>query len=146
MTCGAGIRDFVERDSASLRGDGDSGLAANTAVTLVQRIRSTSVQEIDGLLAELQTMRALPQKEGERVQPNTRICANRPSSRRRSSLTDSTNSGSPHLILCLKPHPQTKEDDSPGVGRAKRKGLLKERQIGTERAGERFPAQRESND
>jgi hypothetical protein len=64
----AEIRDFVERDSASLRGDGDSGLAANTAVTLVQRIRGTSVQEIDGLLAELQTMRALLQKEEERVQ------------------------------------------------------------------------------
>ena len=64
----AEIRDFAERESASLRGDGDSGLAANTAVTLVQRIRGTSVQEIDGLLAELQTMRALLQKEGERVQ------------------------------------------------------------------------------
>jgi hypothetical protein len=62
------IRDFVERDSPNLRRDGDSALAGNSAVMLVQRMGGTSVQEIDGLVAELQTMRALLQKEGERVQ------------------------------------------------------------------------------
>ena len=100
----AEIRDFVERDSASLRGDGDSGLAANTAVTLVQRIRGTSVQEIDGLLAELQTMRALLQKEGERVQhqfaeyahlcqsaeQSTKIIADRLNQQRKPTPNDAT--------------------------------------------------------
>ena len=64
----AGIRQFVQRDGASLRREGDSELVANSAVMLVQRMGATSVQEIDGLIAELQTLRALLQEEGERVQ------------------------------------------------------------------------------
>ena len=39
-------------------------------MTLLQRVAGTSVQEIDGLIAELQTLRALLQEEGERVQRN----------------------------------------------------------------------------
>src|SRR6516164_2170146 len=64
----AEIREFVQRDSASLRREGDSELVANRAVMLVQRMGGTSVQAIDGLIAELQTLRALLQEEGERVQ------------------------------------------------------------------------------
>ena len=64
----AGIRQFVQRDGASLRREGDSELVGNSAVMLVQRMGATSVQEIDGLIAELQTLRALLQEEGERVQ------------------------------------------------------------------------------
>jgi len=64
----AGMREFVQGDGASLRREGDSELVANSAVMLVQRMGATSVQEIDGLIAELQTLRALLQEEGERVQ------------------------------------------------------------------------------
>ena len=64
----AEIRDFVERDSPNLRRDGDSALAGNSAVMLVQRMGGTSVREIDRLIAELQTLRALLQEEGERAQ------------------------------------------------------------------------------
>ena len=64
----AEIREFVQRDGASLRWEGDSELVAKRAVMLVQRMGGTSVQEIDGLIAELQTLRALLQEEGERVQ------------------------------------------------------------------------------
>jgi len=36
----------------------------------VQRVAGTSVQEIDGVIAELQTLRALLQEEAARVQRN----------------------------------------------------------------------------
>jgi hypothetical protein len=36
----------------------------------LQRVAGTSLQEIDGLIAELQTLRALLQEEGARVQRN----------------------------------------------------------------------------
>ena len=48
----------------------DSELLANSIEALVQRVAGTSVQEIDGLIAELQTLRALLQEEGARVQRN----------------------------------------------------------------------------
>ena len=69
-TVEAEIREFVQRDGASLRrtSETDSELVANSMVTLLQRMAGTSVQEIDGLIAELQTLRALLQEEGERVQ------------------------------------------------------------------------------
>jgi hypothetical protein len=64
----AGIREFVQRDGASLRREGDGELVASSAVMLVQCMGGTSVKEIDGLIAELQTLRALLQEKGERVQ------------------------------------------------------------------------------
>jgi hypothetical protein len=68
----AEIREFVQRDGASLRrtSETDSELLANGIETLLQRVAGTSVQEIDGLIAELQTLRALLQEEGARVQRN----------------------------------------------------------------------------
>ena len=55
------IHEFVRRDGARLRRapETDSELVANSAVMLVQRMGGTSVQEIDGLIVELQTLRAL---------------------------------------------------------------------------------------
>ena len=66
----AEIREFVQRDSARLRRTSgtDCELVTDSIVTLLQRVAGTSVQEIDGLIAELQTLRALLQQEGERVQ------------------------------------------------------------------------------
>jgi hypothetical protein len=68
----AEIREFVHRDGASLRrtSETDCELLANRIETLLQRVAGTSVQEIDGLIAELQTLRALLQEEGARVQRN----------------------------------------------------------------------------
>ena len=68
----AEIREFVQRASASLRraSESDSELVANSIVTLLQRVAGTSVQEIDRLIAELQTLRALLHEEGARVQRN----------------------------------------------------------------------------
>jgi hypothetical protein len=68
----AEIREFVQRDGARLRrpSEADYELAANSIETLLQRVAGTSVQEIDGLIAELQTLRALLQEEGARVQRN----------------------------------------------------------------------------
>ena len=67
-----GIRDFVRRDAASLRRQrpkSDSELVANNISSLLQRVAGTSVQEIDRLIAELQTLREmLSTSEGARVQ------------------------------------------------------------------------------
>ena len=48
----------------------DSGLLANSIEALVQRVAGTSVQQIDGLIPELQTLRALLEEEAARVQRN----------------------------------------------------------------------------
>jgi hypothetical protein len=66
------IREFVRRDSTSLRRapETDSELVANSVVTLLQRVAGTSVQDIDRLISELQTLREILQEQGARVQRN----------------------------------------------------------------------------
>ena len=64
------IREFVRRDGQALRRapESDSELVAHNISTLLQRVAGTSVQEVDRLIAELQTLRELLQQEGARVQ------------------------------------------------------------------------------
>src|SRR5262245_37674685 len=64
------IRDFVRRDGANLRRqpESDSEIVASNISALLQRVAGTSVQEIDRLIAELQTLRELLHEEGARVQ------------------------------------------------------------------------------
>jgi hypothetical protein len=64
------IREFVRRDGASLRRapDTDGELVASNISTLLQRVAGSSVQEIDRLIGELQTLRDLLHTEGARVQ------------------------------------------------------------------------------
>jgi hypothetical protein len=63
------IREFVRRDVATLRrGEGDSEVVASNISALLQRVSGASVQEIDRLIGELQTLRDLLQAEGARVQ------------------------------------------------------------------------------
>ena len=64
------IREFIRRDGANLRRapDNDSELVAGNISTLLQRVAGSSVQEIDRLIAELQTLRNLLHSESTRVQ------------------------------------------------------------------------------
>ncbi len=64
------IREFVRRDVATLRRsqESDSEVVANNISTLLQRVAGSSVQEIDRLMGELQTLRDLLQSESARVQ------------------------------------------------------------------------------
>ena len=64
------IREFVRRDSAGLRRlpEADSEMVANNISMLLQRVAGTSVQEIDRLISELQTLRELLHAQGARVQ------------------------------------------------------------------------------
>jgi PleD family two-component response regulator len=64
------IREFVRRDVAGRRTtpETDSELVANNISTLLQRVAGTSVQEIDKLISELQTLREMLANEGARVQ------------------------------------------------------------------------------
>jgi hypothetical protein len=64
------IREFVRRDATALRRapETDSELVAHNITTLLQRVAGTSVQEIDRLITELQSLRELLQQEGARVQ------------------------------------------------------------------------------
>jgi hypothetical protein len=66
------IREFNRRDGASLRRapETDGELAANSIVTLLQRVAGTSVQDIDRLISELQTLREILREQGARVQRN----------------------------------------------------------------------------
>jgi hypothetical protein len=64
------IREFVRRDGSSLRRapETDSEVVANNISSLLQRVAGTSVQEIDRLISELQSLREILQNEGARVQ------------------------------------------------------------------------------
>jgi hypothetical protein len=64
------IREFVRRDVATLRRqpESDSEMVASNIGSLLQRVAGTSVQEIDRLIAELQTLREMLHNEGARVQ------------------------------------------------------------------------------
>lgn len=64
------IREFVRRDVATLRrhSDSDSEIVASNINSLLQRVAGTSVQEIDKLIAELQTLRDRLTSEAARVQ------------------------------------------------------------------------------
>jgi hypothetical protein len=65
------IRDFVRRDVAtSLRRqpESDSEVVATNIGALLQRVAGTSVQEIEKLIGELQTLRDMLQTEAQRVQ------------------------------------------------------------------------------
>jgi hypothetical protein len=64
------IREFVRRDPSALRRplDADSELVAGNINVLLQRVAGTSVQDIDRLIGELQTLREVLQNEGARVQ------------------------------------------------------------------------------
>jgi len=64
------IREFVRRDVATLRRqpESDSEMVASNISSLLQRVAGTSVQEIDKLIGELQTLREMLHKEGARVQ------------------------------------------------------------------------------
>lgn len=65
------IREFVRRDFPQLRRPIDAGsgeFAASNITALVQRVAGTSLQEIDNLIGELQTLRDYIASEGERVQ------------------------------------------------------------------------------
>lgn len=64
------IREFVRRDVATLRRppENDSEMVASNIGSLLQRVAGTSVQEIDKLIGELQTLREMLHNEGARVQ------------------------------------------------------------------------------
>ena len=64
------IREFVRRDVVGIRRqpESDSDLVANNINQLLQRVAGTSVQEIDKLISELQTLRDTLQSEAARVQ------------------------------------------------------------------------------
>jgi len=68
----AEICEFVRRDGASLRRapETNSELVAGSVVTLLQRVAGTSMQDIDGLISELQILRETLQEQGVRVQRN----------------------------------------------------------------------------
>src|SRR5436305_14216923 len=64
------IREVVSRSATAPRvpQQNDNELAANHIGSLLQRVSGTSVQEIEKLIAELQILRDMLQKEAARVQ------------------------------------------------------------------------------
>jgi len=66
----AEIGEFVRRDIVTLRHQpgAESEGVSNNISTLLQRVAGSSVQEIDRMIAELQSLRQLLHSEGARVQ------------------------------------------------------------------------------
>jgi hypothetical protein len=64
------IRDFVRRDVATLRRhpESESEIVASNINSLLQRVAGTSVQRIEILIVELQTLRLWLNAESARVQ------------------------------------------------------------------------------
>src|SRR5262245_15464307 len=64
------IREFVRRDVSTLRRhpENETEMVASNISSLLQRVAGTSVQEIDKLIAELQTLRDRLNSEAARVQ------------------------------------------------------------------------------
>jgi adenylosuccinate synthase len=65
------IRELVRREVGTSTGrqpENESELVANNLNSLLQRVTGTSVQEIDKLITELQTLRDTLQSEAARVQ------------------------------------------------------------------------------
>ena len=64
-----GERRELSGDAATLQApEAESEVVANSIGSLLQRVAGSSVQEIDQLIAELQTIRTLLESEGVRVQ------------------------------------------------------------------------------
>jgi hypothetical protein len=62
-------RRELSGDAATLQApEAESEVVANSIGSLLQRVAGSSVQEIDQLVAELQTIRTLLESEGARVQ------------------------------------------------------------------------------
>jgi hypothetical protein len=63
-------RGIFRREAALTRRQSGSGdeIAASDAQSLVERISATSKNEIDKLIAQLQTLREFFQEEGQRIQ------------------------------------------------------------------------------
>ena len=65
------IREFVRRDVVTNLGrqpENESEMVASNINSLLQRVAGTSVQEIDNLITELETLRDMLQSEAARVQ------------------------------------------------------------------------------
>ena len=65
------IREFVSRDVVAnlwRQPENDSQAVASNINSVLQRVTATSVQEIDKLITELQTLRDMLHSEGARVQ------------------------------------------------------------------------------
>ncbi len=64
------IREFIRRDvsmRSRTRTDGSDDAGVESVSNLIDRVSSASVGEIDRLIAELQGMREMLHREGERV-------------------------------------------------------------------------------
>ena len=64
------IHEDARTDGATPRRDAetDSELVANNTLALLQRIAGTSLEDLDRLICEVQTLRDILQEQGERVQ------------------------------------------------------------------------------
>jgi hypothetical protein len=62
------VREIVRGDGSNLRRLPEIDTAAGNIGSLLQRASGTSVQEIDRLIAQLQTLRDMLNHEGRRVQ------------------------------------------------------------------------------
>ena len=61
------IREFVRRDAARNAPHAGQNTGVENATNLIDRVAGATTEEIDRLIAELQSMREMLHREGERV-------------------------------------------------------------------------------
>jgi hypothetical protein len=61
------IREFIRRDFSRRRARGETGSDTDSVSNVIDRVASASVEEIDRVIGELQEMREMLRREGERV-------------------------------------------------------------------------------
>jgi hypothetical protein len=61
------IREFIRRDFSRRRARGEAGSETDSVSNVIDRVSAASVEEIDRVVGELQEMREMLRREGERV-------------------------------------------------------------------------------
>jgi hypothetical protein len=61
------VREFVRRDATRRAPQAGANAGVENATNLIDRVAGASIEEIDRLIIELQTMREMLHREGERV-------------------------------------------------------------------------------
>ena len=61
------IREFIRRDFSRRRARDEAGSDTDSVSNVIDRVSAASVEEIDRVIGELQEMREMLRREGERV-------------------------------------------------------------------------------
>lgn len=114
------IREFVRRDVSfwrRQRQEPASEAVADNVNSVIQRVSSVSIAEIDRVIGELQTMRDMLRAEGERVQREIAGYANLSQAALASMkiMSESLTRWKPPAVIGPEPQPEPVEAEAPQI-------------------------------